>query len=104
MNKTIAPSQLLGEIGETTVKERFLSMGFQADGRFRLEAGIDGIVEVSLDALYEARDALLIKIVGNMPIDHRRSLLSFEASELDWGFWIFHGRRSCRRYDGTSTT
>ena len=46
MSKTITPNQLLGEIGEASVRLRFLNMGFQFDGRSRLEAGIDGIAEV----------------------------------------------------------
>ena len=46
MSKIITPSQLLGEIGETAVRLRFLNMGFQFDGRSRLEAGVDGIAEV----------------------------------------------------------
>ena len=46
MTKTITSSQLLGEIGETAVRLRFLNMGFQFDSRSRLEAGVDGIAEV----------------------------------------------------------
>jgi len=46
MSKTITNGQLLGEIGETAVRLRFLNMGFQFDGRSRLETGIDGIAEV----------------------------------------------------------
>ncbi|AMN40485.1 DUF4365 domain-containing protein [Rhodoplanes sp. Z2-YC6860] len=46
MSKNITPSQLLGEIGEAAVRLRFLTMGFQFDGRSRLEAGVDGIAEV----------------------------------------------------------
>ncbi|MBB5052721.1 hypothetical protein HNQ36_002695 [Afipia massiliensis] len=46
MSKIITNSQLLGEIGETAVRLRFLTMGFQFDGRSRLEAGVDGIAEV----------------------------------------------------------
>lgn len=46
MAKTITPNQLLGQIGETAVQLRFLTMGFQFDVRSRLEAGIDGIAEV----------------------------------------------------------
>ena len=49
MSKRITPSQLLGEIGEAAARLRFLSMGFQFDGRSRLEAGIDGIAEVMLE-------------------------------------------------------
>lgn len=36
----------MGEIGEAAVRLRFLNMGFQFDGRSRLEAGVDGIAEV----------------------------------------------------------
>ena len=46
MSKTITSNQLLGEIGEAAVRLRFLNMGFQFDGRSRLEAGVDGIAEV----------------------------------------------------------
>jgi hypothetical protein len=46
MSKTITSNQLLGEIGETAVRLRFLNIGFQFDGRSRLEAGVDGIAEV----------------------------------------------------------
>jgi hypothetical protein len=46
MTKTITSSQVLGEIGEAAVRLRFLQMGFQFDGRSRLEAGVDGIAEV----------------------------------------------------------
>jgi hypothetical protein len=46
MSKIITSNQLLGEIGETAVLLRFLNIGFQFDGRSRLEAGVDGIAEV----------------------------------------------------------
>jgi Domain of unknown function (DUF4365) len=46
LRKTITSNQLLGEIGEAAVRLRFLNMGFQFDGRSRLEAGVDGIAEV----------------------------------------------------------
>jgi uncharacterized protein DUF4365 len=46
MSKAITSNQLLGEIGEAAVRLRFLNMGFQFDGRSRLEAGLDGIAEV----------------------------------------------------------
>jgi len=49
MSKHITANQILGEIGETAVKGRFLSLGFQFDGRSRLEAGVDGIAEVMND-------------------------------------------------------
>lgn len=46
MSKKITQNQLLGELGETAVRQRFLDMGFQFDQRSRLESGIDGIAEV----------------------------------------------------------
>lgn len=49
MAKLITKNQVLGEIGETAVKLRFLSMGWQFDHRSRLEAGIDGLAEVMAD-------------------------------------------------------
>lgn len=49
MTKFLTSNQMLGEIGEAAVRRRFLDMGFQFDGRGRLEAGIDGIAEVMID-------------------------------------------------------
>lgn len=49
MSKRVTDSQLIGEIGESAVKTRLLNIGFQFDGRSRLEAGIDGIAEVMDD-------------------------------------------------------
>lgn len=49
MTKLITSNQILGELGEAAARQRFLQMGFQFDGRSRLEAGIDGIAEVMLD-------------------------------------------------------
>ena len=46
MSKILTSSQMLGEIGEAAARLRFLNIGFQFDGRSRLEAGIDGIAEV----------------------------------------------------------
>jgi len=46
MPKTVTQSQRLGELGEAAAKKRFLEIGFQFDGRSRIEAGIDGIAEV----------------------------------------------------------
>ena len=39
---------------------------------------------VTLDELLEAREALIREIIGNMPDDHRRFLISFERGEPDW--------------------
>lgn len=46
MSKKITDNQLLGEIGETAARLRFLKIGFQFDVRSRLEAGVDAIVEI----------------------------------------------------------
>lgn len=46
MSKIITESQRLGELGEAAARKRFLEIGFQFDGRSRIEAGIDGIAEV----------------------------------------------------------
>lgn len=46
MTKHITDSQVLGELGETVVKKLVLEMGFIYDGRGRLEAGTDGIIEL----------------------------------------------------------
>lgn len=55
MGKTITPNQFLGEIGENAVRGRFLALGFQFDGRSRLEVGIDGIAEVVADGEPQAK-------------------------------------------------
>ena len=55
MSKSLTPNQMLGEIGEAAARQRFLSIGFQFDGRSRLEAGIDGIAEVMDDGRPMAR-------------------------------------------------
>lgn len=46
MTKRITDNQILGELGETAVKKLVLEMGFIYDGRGRLEAGTDGIIEL----------------------------------------------------------
>jgi hypothetical protein len=46
MPKLLTANQILGELGEAAARQRFLTIGFQFDGRSRLEAGIDGIAEV----------------------------------------------------------
>ncbi len=49
MPKTITDNQLIGELGESAVRSRFLSFGFQFDVRSRLEAGIDAIAEIMIE-------------------------------------------------------
>jgi predicted nucleotidyltransferase component of viral defense system len=48
--------------------------------------GFEGMTEkpVSLNALYEAREQLKKDIVGGMPQDHRRFLISFEEGKPEW--------------------
>jgi hypothetical protein len=48
--------------------------------------GFQGMTEtsVSLEELIGAREALIADIVGKMPGDHRRFLISFEKGEPDW--------------------
>src|ERR1700746_802852 len=46
MAKTITDNQILGELGETAVKKIVLEMRFIYDPRGRLEAGMDGIIEL----------------------------------------------------------
>ena len=46
MTKKITDSQVLGELGETAVKKLVLEMGMIYEHRGRLEAGIDGLIEL----------------------------------------------------------
>ena len=46
MTKKITDSQILGELGETAVKKLVLEMGMIYEHRGRLEAGIDGLIEL----------------------------------------------------------
>lgn len=46
---------MIGEIGEKAVGLQFLRIGFQFDGRSRLEAGIDGLAEIMDDDQPTAR-------------------------------------------------
>ncbi len=39
---------------------------------------------VTLDQLIAVREALINEIVGNMPDEHRRFLVSFERGDPDW--------------------
>jgi len=46
MTKRITDSQILGELGETSVKKIVLETGFIYENRGRLEAGTDGLIEL----------------------------------------------------------
>ncbi len=37
-----------------------------------------------MEALLDARETLIAKIIGEMPGDHRRFLMSFKRGEPDW--------------------
>jgi predicted nucleotidyltransferase component of viral defense system len=49
-------------------------------------SGFEGTTDkpVALDELLAARETLIADIVGKMPMDHRRFLVSFERGEPDW--------------------
>jgi hypothetical protein len=48
--------------------------------------GFEGMVEqpVSLDDLLKAREDLISEIVGKMPVEHKRFLVSVKRGEPDW--------------------
>ncbi len=46
MTKTLSDNQLLGELGETAAKKIVLETGFIYEQRGRLEAGVDGLIEL----------------------------------------------------------
>ncbi|RPI21321.1 MAG: nucleotidyl transferase AbiEii/AbiGii toxin family protein [Acidobacteria bacterium] len=48
--------------------------------------GFQGMTEspVDLDELLEARESLIREIVGNMPLDHRRFLISAKRCQPEW--------------------
>jgi predicted nucleotidyltransferase component of viral defense system len=50
------------------------------------ERGFEGMTQepVALDDLLAAREAIIAAIVGEMPADHRRFLVSFEEGRPDW--------------------
>ena len=50
------------------------------------ERGFAGMTEqeVTLDELLAAREAIIETIIGDMPDDHRKLLISFEKGEPDW--------------------
>lgn len=56
------------------------------DLRKEFAAGFSGMTEepVTLEAMYDAREALIAEVVGKMPPEHRRFLLSFKDGEPDW--------------------
>lgn len=93
MPKHLTSNQILGEIGENAVRGRFLSMGFQFDGRSRLEAGIDGIAEVMEKGQPMAR---MIAVQVKAKEDGRY------ASETDDGFAYLLRRQDLDYWKGSN--
>jgi predicted nucleotidyltransferase component of viral defense system len=48
--------------------------------------GFEGMTDaaVTLDELLHARETLIADMVGNMPLDHRRFLVTFKGGEPEW--------------------
>jgi len=89
MAKILTSSQLLGEIGEAAARLRFLSIGFQFDGRSRLEAGIDGIAEAMDKGRPMARMIAVqvkAKESGNYASENERGFSYLLTSE-DLDYW-----------------
>lgn len=94
MSKFLTPNQIIGEIGENAVRGRFLTMGFQFDGRSRLEAGVDGIAEVMENGRPLARMiAVQIKSTENVRY----------ASETDEGFTYLLRMQDLDYWKGSKT-
>jgi len=55
--------------------------------------GLDGMTDtaVTLDELLQTREELITGIVGNMPTDHRRFLVSIKRGEPDWSLLSLPG-------------
>lgn len=89
MSKTVTSNQVLGEIGEAAVRRRFLDIGFQFDGRSRLEAGIDGIAEVMDDSRPMARMiAVQVKATGSGAyVSEDDQSFSYLLTRKDLDYW-----------------
>lgn len=93
MAKQLTANQILGEIGENAVRGRFLTIGFQFDGRSRLEAGIDGIAEIMDKGQPMARMiAVQVKSTDN----------GRYASETDQGFTYLLRRQDLEYWRGSN--
>ena len=89
MNKRITASQLVGEIGEKAVGLQFLRIGFQFDGRSRLEAGIDGIAEVMDDGSPTAKMvAVQVKATENASYSTETAgSFNYRIRASDFEYW-----------------
>ncbi len=63
------------------------------DIRQEFERGFAGMTEepVTLDALLDAREAIIAAVVGEMPDHHRQFLISFECGVPDWALLGLNG-------------
>lgn len=93
MAKQLTANQILGEIGENAVRGRFLTIGFQFDGRSRLEAGIDGIAEI-MDKGQPMARMIAVQVKST---DNRRY-----ASETDQGFTYLLRRQDLEYWRGSN--
>lgn len=64
--KKITDNQILGERGEALVKAAFLEIGFLYEPRGRLEAGVDGLVELRDPSTGQVRGLILAVQVKTM--------------------------------------
>lgn len=89
MNKRITASQRVGEIGEKAVGLQFLRIGFQFDGRSRLEAGIDGISEVMDEGSPTAKMiAVQVKATESAPYSGETDVgFSYRVRASDFDYW-----------------
>jgi hypothetical protein len=64
--------------------------------------GFDGMTDspVTLDGLIQAREHLIAEVVGRMPMDHRRFLLSLKKGDPEWPLLGVPGAEAARRAVG----
>lgn len=89
MNKTITASQRVGEIGEKAVGLQFLRIGFQFDGRSRLEAGIDGIAEI-MDGDSPTAKMIAVQVKATESVSYPGETdagFSYRVRASDFDYW-----------------
>ena len=78
MSKTITDSQIIGQLGESIVRQRALKMGFVFQHHGPLEAGIDGILEI--------RDPVSGSMTGQLVAVQVKTTSQDFAGEAEDGF------------------